>query len=101
MPSSSRLGDSAINSHLEQTEMANSLKRKMELGLYQWRMLRSIIFLILLGVLTSASAVALERVLHHRAGTSELSWAWTTFLRVLDHIGLGFFSASILGVLLE
>lgn len=81
--------------------MANPLKGKKGLDLAQWKMLRTITVLIGLGVITSASAVGLERWLHYRAGTEELSWGWTTFLRVLDHLGLGFFSAAILGVVLE
>lgn len=81
--------------------MANPFKRKKELGLAQWKMLRSVIVLLALGLLFSAFAVLLEKWLHPPGSTTELAWGWRIFLKVLDHVGLGFFSVAILGVVME
>jgi hypothetical protein len=58
--------------------------------------------MIVLGLLTTAGTIALDKYLHETAGSaSELSWGWATLLKVLDHVGLGFFSVAILGLIIE
>ncbi|HKP81310.1 MAG TPA: hypothetical protein VJT69_04800 [Pyrinomonadaceae bacterium] len=82
--------------------METPIKQKKEFGLGEWRMLRTAIALIILGVLFSALTVYLHGYLHHGLPVdAELPWQWTTLLKVLDHLGLGLFSVAILGFIME
>jgi len=82
--------------------MATRPRRKREFGLAQWKMLRTVIVLIGLGLLVSGFTVFLHGRLHAGvAPDAELSWRWTTLLKVLDHLGLGLFSVALLGFIME
>jgi hypothetical protein len=63
---------------------------------------RTMMWLIVVGVIVTAFTIMLEKLFHKPPGSgAELAWWQAIIVSVTDHVGLGLFAAAILGIVIE
>lgn len=82
--------------------MGNKIKHFRQFLTDHRKTVRTMVWLIVLGVIVTAFTIFLEKLFHKASESgAELAWWQAILVSVTDHVGLGLFAAAILGILIE